>query len=202
MCPYSRDEPWDFYWEIFFFFYRDLWTKTFMKLTCLVWYDQESPASKGSSQCMWEAAAHCLFRQRCVSFSLTHSWWEILRFLCGCVCVCQIADMVVCECVKLRREFTRWHLVSCLTFPVSQGSSFKNNAEEKPPTSDNWNATKGEKKKPGPVCWWLNYCRCLRSETGRGKRVSDCTVRVADTYHLPDSSTHPSRSTPHNSRNT
>lgn len=36
----------------------------------------------------------------------------------------------------------------------------------------------------------------------QGKYVSDCTVLVADTYHLPDSSTHPSPSTPHNSRNT
>ncbi len=96
---------------------------------------------------------------------------------CVCLCVrrkkrmverqsvCQIVDVAVCECVKLRREFMRWHLVSCLTFPVSQGSSFKNNAEEKPPTTNNWNATK-KKKNPGAVCWWLNYCRCLRLETG------------------------------------
>ena len=84
--------------------------------------------------------------------------------------VCQIADVAVCECVKARREFMRWHLVSCLTFPVSQGSSFKNNAEEKPPTTDNWNATRKrrrrKKKNPGAVCWWLNYCHCLRLETG------------------------------------
>lgn len=32
--------------------------------------------------------------------------------------------------------------------------------------------------------------------------MSDCTVLLADTYHLPDSSTHPSRGAPHNSRNT
>lgn len=35
-----------------------------------------------------------------------------------------------------------------------------------------------------------------------GKRVSDCAVLVADTYHIPDPSTHPSPSAPHNSRNT
>lgn len=182
MCPYSRDEPWDFYWEIFFF---------------LPWLVNEDLHEAHMSGLIWSRVTSLerqqpvhvrgsLFRQRCVSFSLTHSWWEILRFLCGCVCVCQIADMVVCECVKLRREFTRWHLVSCLTFPVSQGSSFKNNAEEKPPTSDNWNATKGEKKKTrsrllvtellplleigdreGETCEWL-HCACSRhiSPTG------------------------------------
>lgn len=149
----------------------------FIRLACPIWYDQESLALKGNSQCLWEAAAHGLFRQRCVSLSLTRGWWEILRIVCvfvegekrDWVSVCQIADVVVCECVKLRREFMRWHLVSCLTFPVSQGSSFKNNAEEKPPTTDNWNATKKKKKKkkktPGAVCWWLNYCRSSRLET-------------------------------------
>lgn len=32
--------------------------------------------------------------------------------------------------------------------------------------------------------------------------MSDCAVLVADTYHLPDSPTHPSLCVPHNSRNT
>lgn len=115
-----------------------------------------------------------------------------------CLSVCRIADVAVCECVKLRREFMRWHLVSCLTFPVSQGSSFKNNAEEKPPTTDNWNAT----RKKTPALFVGDWIIAVAGDWRQGKCVSDCTVLVADTYHLPDSSTHPSPSTPHNSRNT
>lgn len=146
-------------------FYHGLWAMrspaAIIRLACLTRYDQESPALKCNSQSMWEAAAHGLFRQRCVSLSLTSSRWRILRIVCVCVSVRkeekkkmgeresvgQNADVAVWECVKPRREFMRWHLISCLTFPVSQGSSFKNNAEEKPPTTNNWNATKkGEKK--------------------------------------------------------
>lgn len=78
--------------------------------------------------------------------------------------VCQTPDVAVCECVKPRREFMRWHLVSCLTFPVSQGSSFKNNADQKRPNTDDCNATKKNKK--ASVGWWLNYCRSLILEMG------------------------------------
>lgn len=117
--------------------------------------------------------------------------------------VCQIADVAVCECVKARREFMRWHLVSCLTFPVSQGSSFKNNAEEKPPTTDNWNATrKRKKKKKIPELFVGDWIIAIAWDWRQGKCVSDCTLLVADTYHQPDSSTHPSPSAAHNGRNT
>lgn len=169
---------------------------------------------------MWEAAALGLFRQRCVPLSLTRSWWEILTMcvrarVCGGgrkkrermlerESVCQIADVAVCECVKARREFMRWHLVSCLTFPVSQGSSFKNNAEEKPPTTDNWNATRKRRrrKKKIPELFVGDWIIAIAWDWRQGKCVSDCTLLVADTYHQPDSSTHPSPSAAHNGRNT
>lgn len=177
MCPHSKINPETFTGRLLSWLAnKERRPAAFIRLACPIWYDQESPALKGNSQCLWEAAAHGLFRQRCVSLSLTRGWWEILRIVC--VCVCGRRKERLGECVSDRRrgclwvcetkEFMRWHLVSCLTFPVSQGSSFKNNAEEKPPTTDNWNATKKKKKKkktPGAVCWWLNYCRSSRLET-------------------------------------
>lgn len=63
-------------------------------------------------------------------------------------------------------------------------------------TTDNWNATKKGQLFIGD--WIIAVARDWR----QGKCVSDCTVLVADTYHLLDSSTHPSPSTAHNSRNT
>lgn len=157
------------------------------------------------------------FRQWFVLLSLTSSWWEILTFVCVCACVfvhvclrekkkenswewvrVRTPTWLFASVRKLKREFVRWHLVSCLTFPVSQGSRFKNNAEEKPPTTDNRNATKKKKKALFVGDWIIAVAWDCR----QGKCVSDCTLLVADTYHLPDSSSHSSPSTPHNSRNT
>lgn len=102
--------------------------------------------------------------------------------------VCQKPDMAVCECVKPRGEFMRWQLVSCLTFPVSQGSSFKNNAEQK--THQTLTIVMAEKKnKKASVCWWLNYCRCLILETGNVWEWLHC----ACTRHIsPTGLIHPS----------
>lgn len=110
--------------------------------------------------------------------------------------VCAV-DVAVCEHVRARREFTRWQLISCLTFPVSQGSSRKNNAE-KPPTADNRNATKRQRKRLLAGDWIIAVVWDRR----QGKYANDCTMFGADAQHLPDPSTHPSPSALHNSRNT
>lgn len=91
-------------------FYRDCWTKrrpaAIIRLTCLTWYDQESPVLKGNSQCVWEAAAHGLFRLRCVPLSLTSSWWEILTIVC--VCKEKKENGWEGECVSDRRRGCLW----------------------------------------------------------------------------------------------
>lgn len=125
----------------------------------------------------------------CVEKKQKENVWEWMR-------VCAV-DVAVCEHVRARREFTRWQLISCLTFPVSQGSSRKNNAE-KPPTADNRNATKRQRKRLLAGDWIIAVVWDRR----QGKYANDCTMFGADAQHLPDPSTHPSPSALHNSRNT
>lgn len=106
--------------------------------------------------------------------------------------------------VKVKREFRRWHLISCLTFPVSQGSSFRNNEDgegkKKEKTTDRRQLKCHKKKSPGAVCWWLNYCCRWRLET-REIVWATAPVMLADTYQRPDSFAHPSPRVPHNNRN-
>lgn len=167
-------------------FYWDLWTTrrptAILRLTCLTWYDQESPALKGNSQRMWEAAAHDLFRQRCLSSSLTSSWWEILE-LCLCVCVCVRGGKRKRKSEWLRRRLCvrspTWLFVS--VWNGGEGSwgdissavwlsQFPREAVSRTIQKKNHRPRKKKKKKKKVVLFVgnLNYCRCLRLQTGGG----------------------------------
>lgn len=155
-----------------------------------------------------EAVAHGLFRQSCVPLSSTSIWWEILRILCACVRKEKKENGWEGECASDRRRGCLWvcetedgvHEVTSrqlFDFPSFPGRQMKNNVEEgkKPASADNWNAPKTSLFVGDWIIAFAWDCR-------QGKYVSDCDVLVADTYHRPDSSTHPSPSAPHNSRNT
>lgn len=207
MCSHSLRKSFGFTVS----FYRDWWTKrrpaAIIRLTCLTWYDQESPALKGNSQCVWEAAAHGLFRLRCVPLSLTSSWWEILTIVC--VCKEKKENGWEGECVSDRRRGCLWvceteervHEVTSrqlFDFPSFPGKQFQEQCRRK---TTNHRQLKCHKKKTLAL-FVGDWIIAVAWDWRQGKCVSDCTVLVADTYHLPDSSTHPSPSTPHNSRNT
>lgn len=109
MCPHSKINPETFTGRLLSWLAnKERRPAAFIRLACPIWYDQESPALKGNSQCLWEAATHGLFRQRCVSLSLTRGWWEILRIVCVCVCVCGRRKERPGECVSDRRRGCLW----------------------------------------------------------------------------------------------
>lgn len=216
MCPHSKINPETFTGRLLSWLANKEWRPAaFIRLACPIWYDQESPALKGNSQCLWEAAAHGLFRQRCVSLSLTRGWWEILRIVC--VCVCGRRKERPGECVSDRRRGCLWvcetkegvHEVTSrqlFDFPSFPGKQFQEQCRRKTTNHRQLKCHKEkeeEEEKNPPVLFVGDWIIAVpRDWRRRGKCVSDCTVLVADTYHLPDSSTHPSPSTPHNSRNT
>lgn len=81
-------------------------------------------------------------------------------------------------------------------FPREAVSRTMQKKNHQPPT------TEMPRRKKNPALFVGDWIIAVAWDWRQGKCVSDSTVLVADTYHLPDSSTHPSPSTPHNSRNT
>lgn len=94
--------------------------------------------SKVNRRCYWKATVCMCEAAAWLGRDVRHWAWQVFdeRSLQLSVCVCikggkraclgmQVCavDVAVCERVRARREFMRWHLISCLTFPVSQGSS-------------------------------------------------------------------------------
>lgn len=83
-------------------------------------------------------------------------------------------------------------------FPSFPGKQFQEQCRRK--TTNQWQLKYRKKQRK-----WLfvgDWIIAVVWDWRHGKYVSDCTIFVPDTYHLPDSSTHLSPRTPHNSRNT
>lgn len=172
-------------------------------------------ARKATVSGMWEAAALGLFRQRCVPLSLTRSWWEILT-MCVRACVCggKKENSWEGECVSDRRRGCLWvceskervHEVTSrqlFDFPSFPGKQFQEQCRRKTTNHRQLKChKKKEKKKKIPELFVGDWIIAIAWDWRQGKCVSDCTLLVADTYHQPDSSTHPSPSAAHNGRNT
>lgn len=170
----------------------------------------------------WKATASACERRQlmaCLDRDVCHWAWHAVdeRSLELCVCVCGRRKEKLGECVSDRRRRCLWvcetkegvHEVTSrqlFDFPSFPGKQFQEQCRRKTTNHRQLKCHKEkeeeEEKKP-PVLFVGDWIIAVPQDwRRRGKCVSDCTVLVADTYHLPDSSTHPSPSTPHNSRNT
>lgn len=132
----------------------------------------------------WKATASACERQQlmaCLDRDVCHWAWHAVdeRSLELCVCVCGRRKEKLGECVSDRRRRCLWvcetkegvHEVTSrqlFDFPSFPGKQFQEQCRRKTTNHRQLKCHKEkeeEEKKPGAVCWWLNYCRSSRLET-------------------------------------
>lgn len=202
-------------------FYGDLWRKRrpagIIRLTCLTWYDQVTSLERQQS-------AHVRLKLQltaCLDSAVCHWAWRAVGERSLELCVCARASKEKKEngregesvCVRSptwlfvsvwNRGESSWGDISSAVwlsqFPREAVSRTMQKKNHQPQTIEMPQKKVEEKKKSGLFVG--DWIIAVAWDWRQGKCVSDCTVLVPDTYHLPDSSTHPSPSAPHNNRNT